>query len=377
MYTQCPQCKTVFEISAEHLKAASGDVRCGQCLHIFNALNQLSEDVPAEAEFEDIVDDVFAKPETSVTHDDTPDQVESARTATNPAEAVSEILSKATEEDPELSRFFSDVIDESQDFSEIDFETRVRKSRPLSPDGGFFYGGANESTIDKILFEQAPEERELEEFTLPAESDAETALADNAEEQHGDATQNIPANIPPQLLEDLQAEHFAQKKAASNALWLVGNVLLMVVFILQAIYFSRHDLAKNPNYRPLLTRACEMVGCTIDVTYDINTIEIIGRDVRSHPSAQNALVAGTTLINNASYPQPYPLLTLTFSDITGKTIAQRRFTPREYLKHGTNIQAGMTPDLPVQVELELVDPGKDAVNFEFRAELDPRARVPS
>ncbi|WP_455216877.1 DUF3426 domain-containing protein, partial [Kaarinaea lacus] len=109
----------------------------------------------------------------------------------------------------------------------------------------------------------------------------------------------------------------------------------------------------------------------------IKKIEIIGRDVRSHPTAQHALIAGTTLINNAKFPQPYPLLTLTFSDITGTMLAQRRFTPREYLKTGTDIRAGMTPDSPVQVELELVDPGKDAVNFEFHAETDPRAVTPA
>ena len=61
-----------------------------------------------------------------------------------------------------------------------------------------------------------------------------------------------------------------------------------------------------------------------------------------------------------------------FSDINGKKIAQRRFTPREYLHNSIDLAAGMTPDTPVRIELELVDPGKAAVNYEFQPELDPR-----
>ena len=31
MYTQCPDCATVFRVTAETLRAAQGDVRCGVC----------------------------------------------------------------------------------------------------------------------------------------------------------------------------------------------------------------------------------------------------------------------------------------------------------------------------------------------------------
>jgi predicted Zn finger-like uncharacterized protein len=41
MYTQCPQCQTVFRVTATMLKAARGKVRCGRCAHVFNALTFL------------------------------------------------------------------------------------------------------------------------------------------------------------------------------------------------------------------------------------------------------------------------------------------------------------------------------------------------
>lgn len=37
MNTRCPQCQTVFRITAAQLKARDGKVRCGRCQHVFGA----------------------------------------------------------------------------------------------------------------------------------------------------------------------------------------------------------------------------------------------------------------------------------------------------------------------------------------------------
>jgi predicted Zn finger-like uncharacterized protein len=44
VFTQCPACETIFKISAEVLRAAAGEVRCGRCGEIFNALRSLAEE---------------------------------------------------------------------------------------------------------------------------------------------------------------------------------------------------------------------------------------------------------------------------------------------------------------------------------------------
>lgn len=46
MYTECPDCNTVFRVTARMLQQASGHVRCGECGRAFNALERLSEDPP-------------------------------------------------------------------------------------------------------------------------------------------------------------------------------------------------------------------------------------------------------------------------------------------------------------------------------------------
>ena len=44
MYTQCPDCGTVFRVTAEVLRAAQGAVRCGICSTSFNALEALRDE---------------------------------------------------------------------------------------------------------------------------------------------------------------------------------------------------------------------------------------------------------------------------------------------------------------------------------------------
>lgn len=41
LVTTCPACNASFVVSPEQLSAHKGDVRCGKCKHVFNALNHL------------------------------------------------------------------------------------------------------------------------------------------------------------------------------------------------------------------------------------------------------------------------------------------------------------------------------------------------
>lgn len=44
MLTRCPNCETRFRITPEQLKLRQGKVRCGECQHIFNALDALIDE---------------------------------------------------------------------------------------------------------------------------------------------------------------------------------------------------------------------------------------------------------------------------------------------------------------------------------------------
>src|SRR5688500_2207961 len=44
MLTQCPNCETTFRVTAEILRVADGQVRCGRCHTQFDALERLLEE---------------------------------------------------------------------------------------------------------------------------------------------------------------------------------------------------------------------------------------------------------------------------------------------------------------------------------------------
>lgn len=46
MYLTCPTCQTVYAVRAAMLREGQGEVRCGACRSVFNALDYLSDELP-------------------------------------------------------------------------------------------------------------------------------------------------------------------------------------------------------------------------------------------------------------------------------------------------------------------------------------------
>src|SRR5690606_8529135 len=84
-------------------------------------------------------------------------------------------------------------------------------------------------------------------------------------------------------------------------------------------------------------------------------------------SLPNALLVTATIQNDAPWPQAWPLLELTLSDLDGNPVALRRFTAAEYLG-GPPEAPTLAPGQSALARLEIADPGNRAVafNFEFR-----------
>lgn len=152
---------------------------------------------------------------------------------------------------------------------------------------------------------------------------------------------------------------------SATVAWSAVNLTLIFILAIQFIYFNRRDLAQYAEWRPTLEEICRYAGCEIPHQRDITKITLINRELRSHPAVVNALLVTATLVNNAPFRQPYPMLQLSLSDFSGRTVAIRRFQPAEYMSRVVGIESGMLPGMPVGVSLELADPGKAAVGFEF------------
>jgi len=334
MYTQCPQCETLFRISAVQLAQARGTVRCGVCAHAFDALKSLSERPEALRRDASYSAPPPAQPDSADTLPDT-----------------------STDLEPESAPI----------------ELAVA---PLGDDAAGLHipeAAANED-LPQHTITQPHDAIDLPTFKLAAERPVDAAPwisagARNARLEPQVGTREVGDVLGPTEGEDRSASMPSARprnhRGVQTVAWGIANVALIVMLLGQYTYFHRDELAQYPELRPWLARLCDIAACDVPLRKDAARISLMNRVVQSHPQHDNALLIDATLVNEAGYIQPYPLLDLRFSDLNNRLVAGRRFRPEEYLPSGTPVAAGMPPKQPVKFSLELADPGKEAVSFQF------------
>jgi len=143
-------------------------------------------------------------------------------------------------------------------------------------------------------------------------------------------------------------------------------VVLLIGFLFQLVFFRSYGLANSfPGLNPLLTSICNTIPCRYSGAIDVSKIELLNRDVRGHPTQKNALLISAAFINNAKFDQPFPTIAVKLSDLSGNVVATRHFKPEEYLGGLYSKFLLMESGTPVHITLAVLDPGDDAINFEF------------
>lgn len=262
MYSQCPECLTIFRVGAADLGVARGHVRCAHCNALFDALRTLADELPPEP-----IHRLAAHPSLPV-----PPQLGQPVFRPNPAQA----------------------------------------SLPFDP----------------------------------------------AERRRG-AQAGSPA--------------FARRRrrparASHSGRWLAASALLLLLLVVQVGWAERARWIDDGDVRPWLNRACARLGCSLPLRHDTAALSLASREIRPHPSVEDALVIAATVRNDAAFTQAWPVIGIVLSDLDENRIAMRRFQPRDYLADSTAIEAGIAPGASAAVVLEVVDPGRDAVAFEFKFE---------
>lgn len=195
-------------------------------------------------------------------------------------------------------------------------------------------------------------------------TDAPAAARRPAKASNAEKTEAIPLR-----LRDSLAVEVKPRRPLMLILGLLAILLFSATLLVQLAYFrSSQLLDRFPALQPLVERVCTKLPCRYSGPRDISQIKLVNRDIRAHPKVNNALLISATFINRAPFKQPYPDITITLSDLSGAMVAQRRFTPAEYLGRLNSPFLLMPSSKPVQIALEVIDPGKDAVNFEFTFE---------
>ena len=156
----------------------------------------------------------------------------------------------------------------------------------------------------------------------------------------------------------------------ATALWSIGILLLTATLIIEYAWFNRDQLNKIPELQSTISTLCQQFKCKNFSIRDPANIELITRNIYSHPNEKSALMVNITMKNNATFAQPYPVMQIDFSDIRGNSVAARRFWPKEYLAFESQQRNTEQPYLlpantSASVTLEIQDPGKQAMTYEF------------
>jgi hypothetical protein len=132
-----------------------------------------------------------------------------------------------------------------------------------------------------------------------------------------------------------------------------------------AQYLWRHNavFSQEPMLRPLFASACQILGCGLEPYSNLSAIVSSNLSVRSHPERADAIMVNVEMRNTAPFEQPFPIMVLGFNTASNDLVALREFTPEEYLDSGLRDITQMPVMAPVQIDLALMDPGNDAVNY--------------
>jgi len=146
--------------------------------------------------------------------------------------------------------------------------------------------------------------------------------------------------------------------------WFIGILLLLALGAAQAIYYQRYQLIEDPRFQQQVISLCQFLPCAQREFASSEQIRLLERNVFTHPVASNALMVTGSFVNQAPFAQKMPELLISLFDVQGRLIANRLFQPNEYLLEDRN-RSVVAPQAPIQFRLEIIDPGTDALTYEF------------
>ncbi|HET7370381.1 MAG TPA: DUF3426 domain-containing protein [Gammaproteobacteria bacterium] len=145
--------------------------------------------------------------------------------------------------------------------------------------------------------------------------------------------------------------------------WTVGSVVLLLALLSQIVIYEHEALRANPVTRGAVEALYSAFGHPLPLRRDLNALAVTDAEVTAAPNARNALIVTAALTNHADFAQTWPLLRVVLTDRFGSVVAQGLYDAGTYLPHGPVKGSALAAGQTRKVELEIADPGADAVGF--------------
>ena len=152
----------------------------------------------------------------------------------------------------------------------------------------------------------------------------------------------------------------------AQLVWAISTALLVLLTLANIVWTFRAPLLNNPGINTWMKQAGWSQVEQQGLLKDPQQIQLISRDMHTHPTRSGILVLSLTFVNLAQRSQVFPEMEITLMDAANQPVAQRQFHPVDYLRPGADTRDGLAADVYLPVLLELGDPGELAVGFEIR-----------
>ena len=306
MYTQCPDCGTAFRVTADVLKQAAGEVRCGGCDKAFNALEYLSESVPEEATPTETGQGL---PELAAEDDDGARQpISAAQSAT-------------------LLKTFDELAGSDIRIEDTGVEWRVMEEHEIG-------AAADDDIAVDVPVEDQPGIDDAEQALKNADAGFETIIMEGEhvrsalQEDHREAGREAAAAGLAAAAGRADAQ--AVDDGRRNAGLIAAAVMLVLVLAGQAVHRSRDALATIPAFNDIVGPVYRAFGRPLSPEWDITGWRFEVTKGRTDEAGGN-LTIYARLGNTSDTALPYPLIGISLTDRFEETIGSRVLDPAEYL----------------------------------------------
>ncbi|HQO15351.1 MAG TPA: DUF3426 domain-containing protein [Methylotenera sp.] len=338
--TLCPNCQTQFVVTKKQLKQYQGKVRCGHCLHVFDATLHMVETPPmdsmADAEQE-------ALPLTT----DNGQPLDASASAVDAVSASFQDQEDIATTPPDDGNAWPTIIDDIEhEVSQAAISTPITINSPAEPTIADIAAVADDDTITEVI-----------DYSALAPSFSEVPLEPETVFETPKPISNL----------SVDAKFYKKRPPRSRAsTWLLFCVALVLALtaIGQSAYFLRNEIPiYYPNIKPYLVSACEKIGCEITLPKKIEYIFIDDFEIEEDAEYVGLMRLTSTLINQAGFAQTYPNLELTLKDADDNPKLRRTLKPAEYLPQNTAIENGIGPGEQVKIKLNITTNGEEVAGY--------------
>lgn len=315
--TRCVHCHTVFRVTTAQLQAHGGQVRCGRCMQVFDALAALAPE-PAMIE-----------PQSQPAVD--PDVVQETAPPLPQLDALPE--AEIIEENPVVQ---ADPVSLEESASEAQPANAPDEDKPVE-----------EVPADQLLVQVRPEDAVDTTVETPAVDESASAEAPDNDNPFTQAAVDEPVTE-------------SRRRGLPAAV-----AVLSVALVLQALFFYRSEVAaQHPLAKQWLNWVCVQAGCAVVLPQRPQSILIEASDLQViDPANPNRIQLTATLRNHAGHEVGYPALDLVLTNVNDHTLARRIFLPAEYLASGREAGSGIAANAELTVRLGLETGNLGAAGF--------------